>query len=82
MTPVVLSSNPASEVAPTCLPRRRVSVVIPARNEEGKAYLEKWMTAVAPATNRDYEAAVGRVEQAGKSLLDPSISTRQSLQPP
>jgi hypothetical protein len=38
------------------------------RNEEGKAYLEKWMNAVSPATNRDYEAATGRVEQAGQGL--------------
>ncbi len=38
------------------------------RNEEGKAYLEKWMTAVVPATRRDYEAAIARVEQAAQGL--------------
>ena len=42
----------------------------PVRNEEGKAYLERWMAAVAPATNRDYEAALGRLEQAGKGLTE------------
>jgi hypothetical protein len=38
------------------------------RTEEGKAYLEKWKEAVRPATNRDYAAAIGRLEQAGPGL--------------
>ncbi len=44
----------------------------PVRNEEGKAYLDKWMTAVAPATNRDYASAIGRVDQASKGRKEAS----------
>ncbi len=40
----------------------------PVRDEEGKAYLEKWMNAVGPATNRDYAGAMGKVEQASQGL--------------
>ncbi len=42
----------------------------PKRNEEGKAYLDRWTEAVRPATSRDYAAAIGRVEQAGQNLQE------------
>ena len=40
------------------------------RTEEGKAYLEKWKEAVRPATNRDYAAAIAKVEQAAQGLKE------------
>jgi hypothetical protein len=40
------------------------------RSEEGKTYLEKWKEAVRPATNRDYAAAIGALQQAAGGLSE------------